>query len=105
MELLDELGVTGVPAITVICFLIAELLRRTPMDAKWIPVVCACAGCALGFAAMWVIPDYPSDNLFSALAVGIVSGFAATGIRQMFPLRSDAPEQAGRKAAKPDGGE
>ena len=84
MEFLDEMGITGMPAITVLCFLAAELMKRLPFDRKWIPVICAGLGCVLGLGAMFVIPDYPNDNLYSALSVGVVSGFAATGAHQAY---------------------
>lgn len=82
MQLLDDLGVTGIPAITVICYFAAELLKQLGIPTRWLPVICASLGCVLGAAARFVIPDYPGDNLYSALATGIVSGFAATGVHQ-----------------------
>lgn len=84
MELLDELGVTGVPAITALCYLGGEVLKLLPVQKKWIPVFCSCLGCVLGAAAMFLIPDYPGGNLLSALAVGAVSGFASTGIHHAY---------------------
>ncbi len=82
MEFLDELGVTGIPAITVICFLAAEVLKQLPIPSKLLPTICGCLGCVLGAVAMFALPDYPDGNLFTALATGIVSGFAATGVHQ-----------------------
>lgn len=84
MQFLDEAGITGIPAITVLCFLIAELLKRLQINHKWIPVICGFFGCMLGLGAMFVIPDYPGDNIYSALSVGIVSGFGATGAHQAY---------------------
>ena len=33
---------------------------------------------------MFVIPEYPAGDILNAAAVGIVSGFAATGINQVY---------------------
>lgn len=93
MELLDELGITGMPAITVLCVFLAELLKRLPIDRRWLPVICAALGGLLGLGAMFFIPDYPHDNLYSALSVGVVSGFAATGVRQAYVKRLTAAEK------------
>ena len=38
----------------------------------------ACGG-ALGVAALYVMPEFPAQDVINALAVGIVSGLAATG--------------------------
>lgn len=75
-------GITGVAAITVICYLIAEVVKATPLNSKWLPVVCAVCGGVLGLAAREVMAGFPGEDVLTALAVGIVSGFAATGIHQ-----------------------
>ena len=38
---------------------------------------------ALGAAAMFIMPDYPATDYITAVAVGIVSGLAATGVNQI----------------------
>ena len=44
---------------------------------------CAGAGAALGVAGLYLgLPDFPAHDPLTALAVGIVSGLAATGINQ-----------------------
>lgn len=84
MEVLDKLGVTGIPAITILCFLSAEIIKQTPIKEKWLPAICGVIGCALGLIAALFIPDYPSENIISVLAVGTVSGLSATGIQQVY---------------------
>ena len=80
----EILGVAAIPVITIICFLIAEAVKATPLDNKWLPLICgACGGC-LGAVAMRLMPDFPAKDILSAIAVGIVSGFGATGAHQVY---------------------
>lgn len=76
--------IASVAAITVICYLIAQAIKATPLDSKWLPVICGIAGGALGVAGLYVMPDYPASDIVSAIAVGVVSGLAATGANQIY---------------------
>lgn len=78
------LGITALATITVICYLAAESVKITPLDNKWIPVVCGVFGGALGIVALFWMPDFPVQDVLSAAAVGIVSGLSATGANQIF---------------------
>lgn len=80
---MEIMGITSVAAITVICLLVGEGVKLSPLDNKWIPVVCGVCGLLLGLAAMYVMPDYPATDHITAAAVGIVSGLAATGANQV----------------------
>lgn len=80
---INILGITGVAAIVVICYLLAEAIKATKLDNKWLPVLCGVFGGALGVAAMLIMPDYPANDYITAVAVGIVSGLAATGVNQI----------------------
>ena len=42
------------------------------------------AGGVLGIVGMYVIPDFPAKDVLNALAVGIVSGLASTGVNQVY---------------------
>ena len=77
-------GIVAIPVITVICFLVAEIIKATPLEDKWLPVCCGIMGAILGVIGMCVMPGFPADNILSAIAVGIVSGFAATGAHQVY---------------------
>ena len=79
---MSSLGITGVAAITVICLLIGQAVKATRLDNKWIPIICGVCGMALGIAAMYIMPEFPATDYITAAAVGIVSGFAATGVNQ-----------------------
>jgi hypothetical protein len=81
---ISSLGIASVAAITVVCYLICQLIKATPLDNKWLPVIAGVSGAALGVVAMYVMPDYPANDYITAVAVGIVSGLAATGINQVY---------------------
>lgn len=82
--------IEAIPVITVICFLIAELIKATELDNKWLPVICGFLGGCLGVVALIVSPGIiPAADILSAIAIGIVSGFAATGVHQAFKQLSD----------------
>lgn len=80
---MEIMGITGIAAITVICYLAAECIKATALDNKWLPVVCGVLGGALGIAAMFIMPDFPGGDYITAVAIGIVSGLAATGANQI----------------------
>jgi O-antigen/teichoic acid export membrane protein len=74
-----------VVAIVVITYLIglaAKQIRKIPDEA--IPVVVGVAGGILGVVGMYVIPDFPANDILNAVAVGIVSGMASTGVNQIY---------------------
>lgn len=81
---MEVLGITAVAAITIICYLAAEIVKVTSLDNKWIPVICGISGGILGIVALFWMPDFPVQDVLSAAAVGIVSGLAATGANQIF---------------------
>ena len=68
----------------VICLLIGQGVKASGLDNKFIPIICGVAGGVLGIAGMFLIPDFPATDYITASAVGIVSGFAATGVNQVF---------------------
>ena len=65
-------------------------IRRTAVPSERIsasgvitPIICGAAGLILGVVA-WAmgVPDFPAHDWLNAAAVGIVSGWAATGLNQ-----------------------
>ena len=80
----ELMGIAGVAAITIICFLVAEAVKATPMDNKWLPVICGTLGGILGVVALFWMPEFPAGDILTAIAVGIVSGLAATGAHQVY---------------------
>lgn len=78
-----DFGMTSVVAITVICYLGAQVAKATAMDNKWLPVLCGVLGGILGVVGWRYMVGYPAEDVLTAVAVGIVSGLAATGINQI----------------------
>lgn len=84
-----DFGITGIAAITVLCYLAAQGIKATSLDNKWLPVICGVLGGVLGVAGMCVMPEFPASDIVTAAAVGVVSGFAATGINQVYKQLTD----------------
>lgn len=85
MEIIEKLGIAAIPVIVVIVFLIVEGVKATGLiDGKWNPVIAGFSGGILGVVAMFVMPDFPGTDPLTAIAIGIVSGLAATGVHQVF---------------------
>ena len=79
-----NVGIASVAAITVICYLVGLIVKASGLNDKYIPICCGVAGAVLGLGGLYLgLPDFPAADPVTALAVGIVSGLAATGINQM----------------------
>lgn len=75
----------AIPAITVLCYLGAEAFKALVSEDKHkhIPVLCGACGGILGVVCYLFITGYiPADNVLVAAAIGVVSGWAATGANQ-----------------------
>lgn len=84
---MNDLGFIAFPAIVVFCYLVGATFKAINNDTlnKFIPIICGFVGGALGVIVYKTIPGYiPAENWLMALAIGIVSGFASTGINQVY---------------------
>lgn len=75
-------GIATVGAITIVAYLIGMIVKASGLNNKWIPIICAGSGLALGIVGMFIMPDFPANDFITAAAVGGASGLAATGINQ-----------------------
>lgn len=83
--MMDFSQVGTVLAIVVIAYLIglaAKAIKVIPDKA--IPIIVGIVGGILGVIGMYVIPDFPATDILNAIAVGIVSGLASTGVNQVY---------------------
>ena len=80
-----DFGIASVAAITVICYLAGLMVKASPWNNdQYIPIACGTVGGLLGILGLYLqLPDFPAADPLTALAVGIVSGLAATGIDQI----------------------
>jgi len=78
-----DLGFTSVPSILFICYFVGMILKVLPLDSRYIPIVCGIVGGVLGIVAFFLIPDVIGSDPLMAVAVGISSGLAATGVHQI----------------------
>ena len=72
-------------AIVAICYvagMACKAARKIPDE--WIPVIMAVVGGVLGAVGMNIMPDFPAADYINAVAVGAVSGLAATGVNQVY---------------------
>ena len=77
-------GIANVTAITVICYLVCEGVKTTKLDNKYVPIIAGALGAILGVVGYLThMPDFPAQDILTAIAVGIVSGLAATGANQI----------------------
>lgn len=80
-----DFGIASVAAITVIAYLVGIGCKAAgSIKDELIPVICGCVGAVLGIAGLYLMPDFPATDVINALAVGIVSGLAATGVNQIY---------------------
>lgn len=81
---MDGLGIATVASITAICYIIGVGLKAWGRIDKYIPCIMGILGMVLGAVALKVMSDFPANDIITALGVGAVSGWAATGINQIF---------------------
>ena len=89
-----DFGIAGVAAITVIAYVVGLAVRAGRLHTRWIPVICGGVGAALGVVALFVMPEFPAKDVISAMAVGIVSGLAATGVNQCVKQMNRSGEES-----------
>ena len=79
-----ELGISAFPTIVLICYVAGMIARASKVPNKWIPCVCAISGAVLGVVGLLTVDSFPATDYLSAVAVGTISGLAATGVNQVF---------------------
>ena len=81
-----SLDFVPVMAIVMICYLIGMALKAwDAFDDRKIPVIMGVCGGVLGVIAFFAARSImPADDIITAIAVGIFSGLAATGVNQIY---------------------
>lgn len=82
---MDITQIGTVLAIVIITYLAGLAVKAIPtVKDNYIPVIVGVCGGILGVVGMYVIPDFPANDVLNAMAVGIVSGLASTGVNQAY---------------------
>jgi len=72
-------------AIVVITYLIGLAAKSIPnVPDNIIPVIVGVFGGILGAVGMHIMPEFPANDVMNAIAIGIVSGLASTGVNQIY---------------------
>lgn len=74
-----------VMAVVVICYLVGMAAKAVKgIKDELIPVIVGVVGGILGVAGFYVMPEFPAADVMNAVAIGIVSGLASTGVNQVW---------------------
>lgn len=82
---MDLTQIGTVMAIVVITYLVGLGAKNiSAIKDEEIPVIVGVCGGILGIVGMFVMPDFPAHDILNAIAIGIVSGLASTGVNQVW---------------------
>lgn len=79
----------SIPIIVVCCYIVGEIykviFKKKSKAYKLIPILVALVGGLLGVVIFYTEPKvmFNVDNFYSALLIGLLSGFASTGTNQV----------------------
>ena len=85
----------AIPAIVVVVYLAAYFLKLIPGETinRALPAICGVLGLILGLVCYFTMPDFiGAENWLTAAAIGIVSGFSATGVNQVYKQATKGTE-------------
>lgn len=66
----------------VIAYAVAYTAKVAGVKKKWLPVIAACAGLICAVVSKVIYPDL-TQSWFDSIAMGIFSGFSATGTNEI----------------------
>lgn len=76
----------AIPAIVLICWFVGfciNSLSTSQLATRLIPVICGVVGAVLAVIMFFSYPGIiPADDIFTVIAIGIVSGLSATGLHE-----------------------
>ena len=77
--------------IAIICYIFAEAIKLTPLNNKWVPILVAILGGALGYVGQITgILELQNLTVLDAIATGICSGLVSCGVFSLFKNMSGA---------------
>ena len=70
--------------ITIICLLIGMGLKQiNKIPNKFIPVIVGFIGGLIAIPAMYIMKNFPANDVITAISIGIMSGLSSTGVHQV----------------------
>jgi hypothetical protein len=79
----------NLPIVTLFCLVVGKVIKQSPINSKWIPLICLVMGGILGIAGYLYVPEWHLDNPVIAVITGIISGAAATGLHQAGTIKAN----------------
>lgn len=71
--------------ITIICLLIGMGLKQiNKIPNKFIPVIVGFIGGLIAIPGMYIMKDFPANDVITAISIGIMSGLSSTGVHQVY---------------------
>ena len=71
--------------ITIICLLIGMGLKQiNKIPNKFIPVIVGFIGGLIAIPAMYIMKNFPANDVITAISIGIMSGLSSTGVHQVY---------------------
>lgn len=71
--------------IVVICYLMGVVcVTVDKIPNKAIPCIVGCLGGIIAIPAMYMISNFPANDVITAISVGIMSGLTSTGVNQVY---------------------
>jgi hypothetical protein len=88
------MDIVEVGAIVIICLFVGMWLKNWKrLDNNYIPHVLGGIGGTLGIVALYIMPDFPANDIITAFATGILSGLGSVGVHQAFkPMYKSKPK-------------
>ncbi len=87
--MIDIGGITSYVSIVIICYLIGAGCKacKKIKNNDIIPIICGVAGGILGVVAyVCKVPTFPAQDVLMAVAIGIICGLSATGVKELTKL-------------------
>lgn len=82
---MDLLNYVTVLPIVVICYLVGIGCKvSSKISDRIIPVIVGVLGGIVAIPAMYLMRDFPAEDIITAISVGIMSGLTSTGINQVY---------------------
>lgn len=87
--------------IVIICYLVGMGLKATDkVKNKYIPVILGITGGIVAIPAMYLMADFPASDVVTAIAVGIMSGLASTGVNQVYKQANKDDEEKNQETGE-----